>query len=53
MATPPAPGPAPMTFSENERVLCFHGPLLYEAKVCLHYFIVGLLTNLSWVGPEM
>ena len=26
-ATPPA------TFSPNERVLCYHGPLIYEAKV--------------------
>lgn len=23
----------PMTFEANENVLCFHGPLLYEAKV--------------------
>jgi len=23
----------PLTFSEDEKVLCFHGPLIYEAKV--------------------
>lgn len=24
----------------GERVLCFHGPLLYEAKVCYNMFIL-------------
>jgi len=23
----------PLTFNEDEKVLCFHGPLIYEAKV--------------------
>jgi len=23
----------PLTFSEDEKVLCFHGPLIYEAKI--------------------
>lgn len=24
-----------LLFEENERVLCYHGPLIYEAKVIL------------------
>ena len=27
--------PPKYKFSEGEKVLCYHGPLLYEAKVCL------------------
>lgn len=23
----------PVTYTANERVLCYHGPLLYEAKI--------------------
>jgi hypothetical protein len=26
-----------MDFTEGEKVLCYHGPLLYEAKVCQLY----------------
>ena len=26
--------PPKYKFTENEKVLCYHGPLLYEAKVC-------------------
>ena len=26
--------PPKYKFAENEKVLCYHGPLLYEAKVC-------------------
>ncbi|KAJ3105027.1 UDP-glucuronic acid decarboxylase 1 [Phlyctochytrium planicorne] len=32
-----------LTFSENEKVLCFHGPLIYEAKV---------LKGELWQGKE-
>lgn len=30
-------------FEENDDVLCFHGPVLYEAKVCdnLHNLLVA------------
>uniref|UniRef100_A0A3B5MLT4 Mortality factor 4-like protein 1 n=1 Tax=Xiphophorus couchianus TaxID=32473 RepID=A0A3B5MLT4_9TELE len=42
-------------FQEGERVLCFHGPLLYEAKVCLpegdkqiKYFIHYSGWNKNW-----
>ena len=27
--------PPKYKFAENEKVLCYHGPLLYEAKVCV------------------
>ena len=27
------PAPPAFDFSQNERVLCYHGPLIYEAKV--------------------
>ncbi|KAJ3040571.1 Esa1p-associated factor [Rhizophlyctis rosea] len=29
----PAAKDEPLAFDENEKILCFHGPLLYEAKV--------------------
>jgi mortality factor 4-like protein 1 len=33
-----------MTFEANENVLCFHGPLLYEAKVKHDTLNMRLLT---------
>jgi mortality factor 4-like protein 1 len=30
---PPAASQKPLTYDVQERVLCFHGPMLYEAKV--------------------
>ena len=30
---PPAPSTKQPTYDVQERVLCFHGPMLYEAKV--------------------
>ncbi|XP_070543225.1 mortality factor 4-like protein 1 isoform X2 [Ptychodera flava] len=36
MAPPKDRGDTKMKFAEGERVLCFHGPLLYEAK-CVKY----------------
>jgi mortality factor 4-like protein 1 len=30
---PPAAAAKPVTYDVQERVLCFHGPMLYEAKV--------------------
>jgi len=32
-STMAAPSGPPMTFSTQERVLCYHGPLIYEAKI--------------------
>ncbi|KAJ3329812.1 Esa1p-associated factor [Blyttiomyces sp. JEL0837] len=30
-----------LTFADNERILCFHGPLLYEAKVLKGKMVAG------------
>ena len=45
-STPPA------SFSINERVLCYHGPLIYEAKILKqeHFDESNLLTG--EVGPH-
>ena len=32
-----------LTFNEDEKVLCFHGPLIYEAKV--NYFFIYIQKN--------
>ena len=50
MSTPGAS--APLTFVVNERVLCYHGPLVYEAKV-LKTTIFDETTTLTGVmGPH-
>ena len=40
-----------LTFDNDENVLCFHGPLLYEAKVIFqsnsNFFSISLLLTLS------
>ena len=33
MASSASASALPPTFSVNERVLCYHGPLIYEAKI--------------------
>lgn len=37
----------PMTFEANENVLCFHGPLLYEAKVMQKQAWITFCTRVS------
>ncbi|EDR08717.1 uncharacterized protein LACBIDRAFT_297214 [Laccaria bicolor S238N-H82] len=50
MSTPGAS--APLTFVVNERVLCYHGPLVYEAKV-LKTTVFDETTTLTGVmGPH-
>jgi hypothetical protein len=49
------------TFADDERVLCYHGPMLYEAKVRLtelraelyEYLMIATLTcNITKLGIE-
>ncbi|OBZ73170.1 Chromatin modification-related protein EAF3 [Grifola frondosa] len=40
------------TFSPNERVLCYHGPLVYEAKVLKSEIWDETNTQLGTVGPH-
>lgn len=45
-----------MKFSEGERVLCYHGPLLYEAK-CVKSEVKeknnSLFHSLQWLEQEL
>ncbi|KAH8105475.1 MRG-domain-containing protein [Cristinia sonorae] len=43
---------APATFSANERVLCYHGPLMYEAKVLRTETWDESNTKLGTTGPH-
>jgi hypothetical protein len=38
-------GATTMEFTEGEKVLCYHGPLLYEAKASLNLFKRRFLTG--------
>jgi mortality factor 4-like protein 1 len=40
------------SFSVNERVLCYHGPLIYEAKVLKCEVWDETNTKLDTVGPH-
>ncbi|EJD38163.1 MRG-domain-containing protein [Auricularia subglabra TFB-10046 SS5] len=46
-----APGTAP-TFNAGERVLCYHGPLLYEAKVLKSEQFDDANTTTGLLGPH-
>lgn len=39
-------------FTVNERVLCYHGPLIYEAKVLKTEMWDETNTKLAGVGPH-
>jgi hypothetical protein len=41
MAAPLSSSGLTMDFTEGEKVLCYHGPLLYEAKVRQLYVILS------------
>ena len=45
-STPPA------TFMPNERVLCYHGPLIYEAKILRSEHWDEATTKTGDVGPH-
>ncbi|KAF8888995.1 MRG-domain-containing protein [Infundibulicybe gibba] len=47
MATTPVP-----TFTTNERILCYHGPLIYEAKVLKTQNFDETTTNTGHVGAH-
>ena len=40
--------PPKYRFSDNEKVLCYHGPLLYEAKVRVCVSVSRLNHSLQW-----
>lgn len=41
-----------LPFDANERVLCYHGPLVYEAKVLKAETWTEATTKLDTVGPH-
>ncbi|KAJ1908950.1 Esa1p-associated factor [Tieghemiomyces parasiticus] len=43
---------APLTFKDNEKVLCFHGPMLYEAKVLKADYWTGEDSDEDEEGPH-
>lgn len=49
MAAPPTP---PASFALNERVLCYHGPLIYEAKILRSAHWDDASTKTGAVGPH-
>ncbi|PPR02928.1 hypothetical protein CVT24_012199 [Panaeolus cyanescens] len=49
MATP---GDKPLTYTTNERVLCYHGPLIYEAKVLKTDNFTETTTVTGFQGPH-
>ena len=49
MSAAPDSAGGKLTFADNEQVLCFHGPLLYEAKVRS----IDVLRNPYFVGRRM
>jgi len=42
----------PSTFAPNERVLCYHGPLVYEAKVLNTVTVDETNTTTGYVGAH-
>ncbi|GAA5911555.1 hypothetical protein JCM8208_006872 [Rhodotorula glutinis] len=49
LADPVAPK---LTYAENEKVLCFHGPLMYEAKILKAEFWQKGVNKSDAVGPH-
>ncbi|KAG5646789.1 hypothetical protein DXG03_002166 [Asterophora parasitica] len=47
-----AANPTAITFTPNERVLCYHGPLIYEAKVLKIDTFTDATTLTGDVGPH-
>ena len=41
--------PASDKFIDGEKVLCYHGPLLYEAKVVKHHVLKHNLVKGVWI----
>jgi mortality factor 4-like protein 1 len=46
------PGAQTVTFTPNERVLCYHGPLIYEAKVLKVTTVDEVTTTTGIIGPH-
>lgn len=46
------PGTQAVTFASNERVLCYHGPLIYEAKVLKTMMVDEASTTTGVTGPH-
>ena len=52
MASSASASSQPATFQVNERVLCYHGPLIYEAKILKSEHWDEQNTKNGEVGPH-